>query len=217
MGSAVHAPTQARGHGCLSGMIKTTVSGVEAVKAELEKLLSSLDVPVVTVGIHEGAQDPPDGEINMASLGAVHEFGANINHPGGTAYGYATKADAVKGKSQFLAKGAGYMVLGQTKPHNITIPERAWLVPGFESGLVEYSGIIEDELSTDAPNMLQALNRLGVIAVGKVQEYMTNLKAPANKPSTIRKKGSANPLIDEGLMRSSVTYTLQAQKPEEGL
>ena len=198
-------------------MIKTTVAGVDEVKNELAKLLASFDVPVVTVGIHEDSQDPPDGEITMAALGAVHEFGANINHPGGTDYGYATKADAVKGKSRFLAKGAGFMVLGQTKPHNITIPERAWLVPGFESGLADYSAIIEDGMTADQPDMKQALNRVGVVAVGKVQEFMTNLKAPANAPSTVRKKGSSNPLIDEGLMRSSVAYKLQAQKPEEGL
>jgi len=46
------------------------------------------------------------------------------------------------------------------------------------------------------------------MAQGIVQEYMTNLKSPANAPSTIKRKGSANPLIDTGQQRQSVTYSI---------
>ncbi|ROL60071.1 hypothetical protein D9V86_09880 [Bacteroidetes/Chlorobi group bacterium ChocPot_Mid] len=59
---------------------------------------------------------------------AIHQFGGIINHPGGTEYGFMTKADASKGKILFLKKGSGYMVLGTTKPHKIEIPARPYLV-----------------------------------------------------------------------------------------
>ena len=59
---------------------------------------------------------------------AIHQFGGVINHPGGTAYGYMTKADASRGRIVFLKAGKGYMVLGKTKPHKITIPARPYVV-----------------------------------------------------------------------------------------
>jgi len=200
-------------------LISTTVEGADDIKRELEKLLAGLDVPGVTVGIHSDEADPPEGQINMATLGAVHEYGADINHPGGTNYGYKSKHAALKGQIRFMKKGEGFMVLGQTKPHLIKIPARPWLSPGFESGFQEYVAIMQEGIieATEGGDIMDSMNRLGVIAVGKVQQYMTQLKSPPNAPSTIKKKGSSNPLINEGLMRSSVNYQLATDKPEEGL
>lgn len=160
-------------------MIKSTISGINDLKNELNKIVNSLDAPMVTVGIHEDATDPPEGEINMATLGAIQEFG------------------------------------------NDHIPERPWLQPGFDSGLREYEEIMADgidEAITEGVDIKESLNQVGVLAIGKVQEYMTNLKTPPNTPQTIkRKRGGDNPLIDDGHMRGSVNYKLQDQKPEEGL
>ena len=159
-------------------MIKSKISGINELKNELNKIVKSLDAPMVTVGIHEDAIDPPEGEINMATLGAVHEFGTD------------------------------------------DIPARPWLEPGFNSGLKDYEEIMAegiDETVTEGVDINKSLDQVGVLAVGMVQEYITNLKTPANKPQTIKRKGSSNPLIDEGLMRGSVNYKLQAQKPEEGI
>ena len=200
-------------------MIKSTISGVNELKNEMNKIVKSLDAPMVTVGIHEGEADPQGGEITMATLGAVHEFGADIKHPGGTDYGYPTKETAEKGQVRFMKKGSGFMVLGQTKPHDIKIPARPWLEPGFNSGLKEYEEIMAEGIdeTVNGGDIKKALNKVGVFAVGMVQSFMTSLKAPANKPATVKKKGSSNPLIDSGAMRASVNYKLQAQKPEEGL
>lgn len=159
-------------------MIKSTISGVNELKNELAKIVKSLDAPMVTVGIHEDANDPPEGEITMATLGAVHEFGTD------------------------------------------TVPARPWLQNGFESGLKDYEDILAEgvnETLTKGADIKASLNQVGVFAVGMVQAFITELKTPANKPKTIARKGSSNPLIDSGAMRSSVNYKLQAQTPEEGI
>lgn len=159
-------------------MINSKISGVNELKNELNKIVKSLDAPMVTVGIHEDEADPPEGEINMATLGAVHEFG------------------------------------------NDHIPARPWLQLGFESGLKDYEDIMSngiDEVVSDGEDVTKVLHQVGVLAVGRVQEFITNLKTPANSPATIKSKGSSNPLIDEGHMRASVNYKLQVVKPEEGL
>lgn len=64
---------------------------------------------------HEGT------DLTNAELGAVHEFGATINHPGGTPY--RIKKD---GMAQFVSKSKG-KDLPKTKPHTITIPARSFL------------------------------------------------------------------------------------------
>ena len=48
--------------------------------------------------------------------------------------------------------------------------------------------------------------RLGLALQNRIQRRITDLKRPANAPSTIAMKGSSNPLIDTGFMRASVTY-----------
>lgn len=93
-------------------------------------------------------------------------------------------------------------------------PERPWLRPGILKNLgafrrlaqVDLVGIAEGRLSMDA-----ALNRLGVFAVGRVQNEITHGPAVPNAPSTIAKKGSSVPRIDTGMVRQSVTYVVEGQ------
>ena len=94
-----------------------------------------------------------------------------------------------------------------------TIPARPWLDVGVKSGTQDYLEVIQNH-SDDIDN---ALEIIGQIAVGKVQQYMTDLQSPANAPSTIARKGSSNPLIDTGALRQSVTYSITSTKPKEGL
>lgn len=178
---------------------------------ELEKFRGGKSV---TVGIHEGAGNA-DGDFTMAALGATLDQGATINHPGGTAYGYKSKAGAERGETRFLKPGTGY-VSGVTKAHVIEIPARPWLAPGVESGTQEYIAEIKSAVK-DGSTLDQTLEIIGNIAVGKVQEFMTELDSPPNAPSTIAQKGSDNPLIHTGALRQSVTYAVTSDKLEEGL
>ena len=50
------------------------------------------------------------------------------------------------------------------------------------------------------------LERVGAMVQGAVQQEITDLRKPPNAQSTIDRKGSSNPLIDEGVMRTAVTY-----------
>lgn len=52
----------------------------------------------------------------------------------------------------------------------------------------------------------RALGLLGEEHQGQVQEYMTALSEPRNADSTIKRKGSSNPLIDEGRLRASIRW-----------
>lgn len=96
---------------------------------------------------------------------------------------------------------------------NQRIPPRPWLDVGVRSGSADYLDIIEN----NSDDLDSALNMIGNIAVGKVKQYMTELQDPPNAPSTVKKKGSSNPLINNGHLRQSVTYSIIDGKPEEGI
>lgn len=186
----------------------------EELRRELDKFRGDL---FATVGIHEDKNAPiGEGDMTMARLGATLNYGAEIDHPGGTSYGYATEEAEKEKRVTFLAKGAGYKILGVTQPHKINIPARPWLIPGVQKATQD----IVETIGNGVKNGLvssQILEQVGAIAAGSVQQYMTDLKSPANAKSTIAKKGSSNPLIDTGALRASVTYKVTSDKPEEGI
>lgn len=192
---------------------KQSGGGNDAIRKALEKFTTD---QFVTVGIHEEAGEHESDGITNASLGAVHHFGAEINHPGGTSFGFATKAGAERGDVRFLKKGKGFMELGKTGAHIIKIPARPWLDVGVASGNDQYLKIMTNGIKAgDDP--LTILNRVGVIAAAKVQQYMRDLKSPPNAQSTINQKGSSNPLVDSSALIQSVTYQIKKGQPKEGL
>jgi hypothetical protein len=198
-------------------MITLDIQGFQELQDELSKELAApRSDKVVTVGIHEEAGNVESGDITMAGLGVTHEFGAEVKHPGGTSYGYASKAAADRDEVRFLKKGAGYMELGVTQAHAITIPARPWLEPGVASATPEVLLTIQDGMAA-GQSMDQILETVGVVAAAAVKVYMTELKTPPNAASTIRQKGSSNPLIDSGAMRQSVTHKVSIGPVTEGL
>ena len=59
---------------------------------------------------------------------------------------------------------------------------------------------------------------IGAVVTGQVQESITALRNPPNSPKTIRRKRSSNPLIDTGMMRASVGWSVddgQTKYPPE--
>jgi hypothetical protein len=100
-----------------------------------------------------------------------------------------------------------------------TIPERPALRNAVRNNRDEYQAMMKAEARTillgaikgqDAARAKRrALQRLGIKAQGDIQSEITSLQTPPNAASTIRQKGSSNPLIDTGEMRNSVTYKIE--------
>ncbi len=55
-------------------------------------------------------------------------------------------------------------------------------------------------------------DRLGVYTADLIKEKIRDLSTPPNAPSTIRIKGSSNPLIHNGQMLASVTHSVVRRK-----
>ena len=111
-----------------------------------------------------------------------------------------------------LIKRAFYNQFGTGRRHRpfldkgVELVQDQWLATG-EKGLAK--------LANNKGTMDETLTLMAQIAVAGVQTYITELKQPANLESTVRRKGSSNPLIDTGQMRQQVSFELTNEQPEE--
>ena len=96
----------------------------EIIKALRKKIILRVGI----MGSKAQAEHEGSGLTN-AQLGAVHEFGASINHPGGTPYRITEN-----GMAQFVSKEQG-ADLPKTKPHTIDIPKRSFLLEPLQEKL----------------------------------------------------------------------------------
>lgn len=95
------------------------------------------------------------------------------------------------------------------------IPERAVLRGGLKRGTQKFNDLNRDSLRKVVLGELtveQALQRLGVKAVGEVKREFTVGDFEPLKQATIDRKGSSRPLIDIGQYRQSITYVLEGEQ-----
>lgn len=184
-----------------SVQIKEVDRGAKALRRRFDE-----DVSEVRIGIQS------DEEQTLLIIAASNEFGATINHPGGTAFGYKTAADAKKKKSTFLKKGTGFKVLGITKPHTIIIPARSYLRSTVDENQKKYGKLIEKlfgRVIDGDLDLFRMLELIGMRVESDVKRKIVTLRSPANKPSTIRAKKSDNPLIGKNsFLLNSIRYVV---------
>tara|TARA_Y100000310_G_scaffold195657_1_gene195633 strand:- start:1817 stop:2401 length:585 start_codon:yes stop_codon:yes gene_type:complete len=181
-------------------MVTQTATMLDEME-KAKKLSTKVGLPKEKVG----GKVYGDGS-TVISIGAVHEFGGTWTHPGGTNYGYATKQDADKGRIKFLKKGSGYAVLGKTKPHTITMPQRSFLRMPFLMFRDKIDNVLTKQfqlLSEGKITAEQALGRVGAFATNISKGAFTSRGYGKWKPS---KKATGQTLIDKGILRGSITW-----------
>ena len=144
----------------------------------------------------------PEGRKYFAELEKMVSLEIQVGFPEGMGDGYENGAS--------LAEVAAYNEFGGSSK-----PARPFMRQSFENHQADLQS------GCDAANLRlnhggtaeQALNELGLLAKGLVQEEIVEGGFAPNAPSTIAQKGSAQPLIDTGHMRQSVNYVI---KPRGG-
>ena len=101
-----------------------------------------------------------------------------------------------------------------------TIPPRPFMRPTIDSQGKKAEQMLSQEIEKifqgkKKANIMTALGRVGAFLAGAIQRKITTLKRPPNAPSTIKKKGSSNPLIDTGAMRQAVGFKVTQGKGEQ--
>jgi hypothetical protein len=162
-------------------------------------------VPGIKVGVF-GRQGS-----DLVKEATANEFGATINHPGGTDFGYKSQRDAEQGKVRFLKSGTGFMRLGRTGPHVIKIPERSFLRTGIIEGkpkIIEKVEIAIGLFLDGRKSLNQVLSAIGQFASSLVKKKISSGPFKPNAPATIKKKKSSKPLIHTRRMQRSITHEI---------
>lgn len=157
----------------------------------------------VKIGILAENNKPVSENADLAYIGAVQEYGANIN-----------VTDKMRA---FLRYNFGVNLKKNTT--KISIPARSWLYEpikdkGFRKLIYEFIGDQEIfEEYADKDFMKQLANLIGEAGLLQIQKAFNdggiNGEWEANSPLTIERKGSSKPLIDKGDLRRSITYEVE--------
>lgn len=92
---------------------------------------------------------------------------------------------------------------------NRNIPERSFMRAGFDKSrklLMDTSTKLYDKILNGTMTTEIAIKILGLFHIDQIKAFINLLKHPANAPSTIRQKGSSNPLVNTGQMRNSIQH-----------
>jgi len=87
------------------------------------------------------------------------------------------------------------------------IPERSFIRAWHDSHRGQISRLQErlgKQFIDGKITLRQMIAKLGVYGQGGIRKFIRDLKEPANRPATIRAKGSSNPLIDTGQLVGAV-------------
>lgn len=183
-------------------------SGQSYVKgdfAPLEKLIATLKEPHhLDIGIFASAKTG-DGK-QIAEYGVAHEFGAHIQHPGGTPYIVTAHG------ARFVRKGTANPT-GVTRPHIIPMPARSFIrMPLMQRGEMIKKHVqkhLREHLEQgDVKAILDDIGIAGETAIQEAFETGGFGKWKPLSPRTVKRKGSSAILIDKGLMRQAIDHRI---------
>ena len=97
------------------------------------------------------------------------------------------------------------------------IPERSFIVFSADKNEKKNLNKIKHllrKVSMGEMTTEQALDELGVMRVGQIMSRLNTIKVPVLKPKTIRRKKnqSSKPLIDSGLLKTAIGYSVRRPK-----
>ena len=92
------------------------------------------------------------------------------------------------------------------------IPARSFIGSWFDGNSARMRDVLVPQLQSVVEGKFLpdvALERVGLWAVGQIQKNIADGIDPENAQSTIDRKGSSKPLIDEGILRSSISCRVE--------
>ena len=90
-----------------------------------------------------------------------------------------------------------------------TIPERSFMRSTLrkeKSNIKALNKKLLRKITKGKLSTKKGLGLLGQFLSAKISKKIVSIKTPPNKPETIKRKGSSNPLVDTGQMKNSMNY-----------
>ena len=178
------------------------------VSGRLKKVIKSMAKRyTVKVGILAEYNEPIGQDIDLAGLGAVQEFGADIKITPKMA-GYLHFKAKELGLPEKEGKGDGF----------VHIPARSWLYDPVANGEVlkwikEYVKDVnffeEFAQDVDFKQLAKIIGEACLLQIQKAFQDSNNGEWKENSAFTIANKGSALPLVDKGHFRDRIMYSIE--------
>lgn len=100
--------------------------------------------------------------------------------------------------------------IGEIHELGLGVPRRSfiadWVDENRDQIQANFRKVGEAVVQGKIASIEQGMNRLGLLFVGQIQRRIVNHIPPPLAQSTIDRKGSSTPLIDEGILKSAITY-----------
>jgi hypothetical protein len=181
-------------------MASLNFTGGEALQKRLKEIADKAGKGgTLRTGFLENATYP-DGT-PVAQVAAAQEYGAEIDHPGGTRY--VIGAD---GMARFVPNDFVGPVSGVTKPHRIDIPARSFFRTMIEEKKAGWGKALGALAKDNDYDIDKALGLMGEGIKGQLQASIQAVTSPPLAASTVRAKGFDKPLVESGHMQNSVDY-----------
>ena len=127
--------------------------------------------------------------------------------------GQNTAKRRVEGKKQLEDTGVDILNVAVWNEFGTsTIPARPFIMQTWDKRRAEiykFTQAIATRVIEGKAAAKESANQLGAKVKSMIQQTIRDGEFVPNAPSTIKKKGSSNPLIDTGTMRQSVTYVVR--------
>jgi hypothetical protein len=188
--------------------------GWEAIRKKIAKTKKG---PHVVVGVFGEKASEDHGGMPNLKIATAHEFGLDIQHPGGTPY--IVTDEGTRFVSKAAAQGKNLPV---TAAHVIPIPERSFIRATVDVNAKKIAAlckrmaaaVIEGKIHgpggvTAEMTLPKALEIIGVYVQGLIRRRMSSGIPPPLKAATARRKGSSVPLIDTGQLRASIDFEVR--------
>lgn len=185
-------------------MCAVKVTGGHKLDAALARYLDGA-TKTMRAGVLEGSTYP-DGT-PTALVAFWQEYGATIQHPGGTKY----ITDAVVNRKFAGTRFVSSNFAGDhktTAAHVIVIPPRPALRQTADSKASRWAKIVGVALKTNGGDFDAALRLAGEAAATDIKRTIGTYSDPPNAPSTIAKKGHDQPLRDTKQYMNSIAFDI---------
>ena len=142
----------------------------------------------------------PEGRRFMQQLNQLAKLEVKVGYQGGENY------HEEDGKSVDVLDIAMWNELG-----TVNTPSRPFMRDAVDKNQALINSFLAEQKNAivRGESAQQVYSKIGVFMKGLIQDQIVSGSFTPNAPSTIAKKGSAQPLIDTGLMRQSVNFEVK--------
>ena len=183
-----------------------TVSG--GLQGLMDRMQALNKANKLYVGIPQEKTSRGDEPINNASLLYIHTHGIRRKSMREEMQGYL---------DQGMKYSLAYQLYIQTHGSPLWhAPPRPVIEPAIAKHrreiAVEYSNAIKAAMSGDSAKANSCIIRTGQLAQDICRKWFVDEENgwPPNSPKTVKKKGSAKPLIDTGALRKAIVYVTRS-------